>query len=95
MWSGAELVINGAVATNGKNKLILVKELLGLQLFFLELVSLSFAASVIAVLKKEKAISLGNLIGSNMFNVLAVIGITALIKPISIIDDGIITSDIF
>ncbi len=42
------------------------------------------AASIIAVLKKEKAISLGNLIGSNVFNILAVIGITSMITPIEV-----------
>ncbi|WP_458629057.1 calcium/sodium antiporter [Winogradskyella sp. PC D3.3] len=40
------------------------------------------AASVIAALKKEKAISLGNLIGSNIFNIASVLGLTAMIKPI-------------
>ncbi|MFC4720799.1 calcium/sodium antiporter [Geojedonia litorea] len=42
------------------------------------------AASVIAALKKEKAISLGNLIGSNIFNLASVLGITAMISPITI-----------
>ena len=40
------------------------------------------SASVIAALKKEKAISLGNLIGSNIFNIASVLGLTAMIKPI-------------
>jgi len=40
------------------------------------------AASVIAALKKEKAISLGNLIGSNIFNIASVLGLTAIVKPI-------------
>ncbi|NNE32539.1 MAG: calcium/sodium antiporter [Winogradskyella sp.] len=40
------------------------------------------AASVIAALKKEKAISLGNLIGSNIFNIASVLGLTSIIKPI-------------
>lgn len=42
------------------------------------------AASVIAALKKEKAISLGNLIGSNIFNIGSVLGLTAIIKPIEV-----------
>ncbi|GGH47016.1 membrane protein [Mangrovimonas yunxiaonensis] len=42
------------------------------------------AASVIAALKKEKAISLGNLIGSNIFNIASVLGVTAIIKPIQV-----------
>ncbi|WP_431158783.1 calcium/sodium antiporter [Winogradskyella poriferorum] len=40
------------------------------------------AASVIAALKSEKAISLGNLIGSNIFNIASVLGLTSIIKPI-------------
>lgn len=42
------------------------------------------AASVIAALKQEKAISLGNLIGSNIFNIASVLGLTAIIKPITV-----------
>ena len=45
------------------------------------------AASVIAALKKERAISLGNLIGSNIFNLASVLGITAIISPISVNPD--------
>jgi cation:H+ antiporter len=53
------------------------------------------AASVIAAAKQEKAISLGNLIGSNIFNIGAVLGITAMIKPISVTEPQILKSDIF
>ena len=53
------------------------------------------AASVIAILKKEKAISIGNIIGSNIFNILAVLGITSMITPIKIIDQNLLSSDIF
>ena len=45
------------------------------------------AASVIAALKKEKAISLGNLIGSNIFNIASVLGLTAIVKPIVVNPD--------
>ena len=37
-----------------------------------------------AALKKETDISVGNLIGSNIFNILGVLGITALIKEIPV-----------
>jgi cation:H+ antiporter len=53
------------------------------------------AASVIAAAKKEKAISLGNLIGSNIFNIGSVLGLTSLIKVIPITDSDILTRDIF
>ncbi len=53
------------------------------------------AASVIAALKKEKAISLGNLIGSNIFNIASVLGLTAMIQPIAVNNPQILGSDMF
>ena len=53
------------------------------------------AASVIAAVKKEKAISFGNLIGSNVFNIGSVLGITALIHPITVQSQEVLTNDIF
>ncbi|GAA4269850.1 calcium/sodium antiporter [Hyunsoonleella aestuarii] len=53
------------------------------------------AASVIAAAKKEKAISLGNLIGSNIFNIGSVLGLTALVKPIPVTELQILSNDIF
>ncbi len=38
--------------------------------------------SVMAAIQKEPDISVGNIIGSNIFNILSVLGITAIIKPI-------------
>jgi|TARA_B110000967_G_scaffold186693_1_gene207999 cation:H+ antiporter len=55
------------------------------------------AASVIAAIKGEKAISLGNLIGSNIFNIGSVLGFTAVIKEIAIPlnEPQILSRDIF
>lgn len=53
------------------------------------------AASVIAAAKQEKAISLGNLIGSNIFNIASVLGLTAMVKPIPVTEPQILSSDIF
>ncbi len=53
------------------------------------------AASIIAALKKEKAISLGNLIGSNIFNIASVLGFTSMIKPISDFDASVLSTNIF
>lgn len=53
------------------------------------------AASVIAAAKREKAISLGNLIGSNIFNIASVLGLTAVIKPIPVTEPLILARDIF
>lgn len=53
------------------------------------------AASIIAALKKEKAISIGNLVGSNIFNIASVLGLTSIIKPISVNAASILSNDIF
>ncbi|WP_394341337.1 calcium/sodium antiporter [Natrarchaeobius oligotrophus] len=42
------------------------------------------AASVVGAIRGETGFSIGNVIGSNIYNILAVIGITALIIPISV-----------
>lgn len=42
------------------------------------------STSVIAAIKKESDISVGNIIGSNIFNILAILGITASIKDIGV-----------
>lgn len=40
-------------------------------------------ASIIAALKKESDISVGNIIGSNIFNIFTVLGLTSIVKPIT------------
>jgi cation:H+ antiporter len=42
------------------------------------------ATSVIAALKKETDISVGNIIGSNIMNILSVLGFTSLVSPVSV-----------
>lgn len=51
------------------------------------------ATSLIAAFKKEMDISIGNIIGSNIFNILAILGVTGLIKNIPV-SQGIIDFDI-
>ncbi|WP_457616962.1 calcium/sodium antiporter [Lutibacter sp.] len=93
LWGGSELLIDGAV---GMAKSFHISErIIGITVVSVGTSIPELAASVIAVLKKEKAISLGNLIGSNVFNILAVLGITSIITPIRVTDFGLLTSDIF
>ena len=51
------------------------------------------STSIIAALRKEDNLAIGNLIGSNIFNILAVLGITASIKEINIVDEAILSFD--
>jgi cation:H+ antiporter len=92
LWVGSELLISGAV---GLATFFGVSErIIGITIVSIGTSVPELAASVIAVIKKEKAISLGNLIGSNIFNIFAVLGITAMITPIKVIDQALLNSDI-
>lgn len=53
------------------------------------------AASVIAALKNEKDLAIGNLLGSNIFNILAVLGISSLITPINLVDENLLKVDVW
>jgi cation:H+ antiporter len=92
LWGGSELLIRGAVAV--ATSLGISERVIGITLVSVGTSITELAASVIAILKKEKAISLGNLIGSNIFNILAVLGITTIITPIAVMDTRLITNDL-
>ncbi|MEL6812951.1 MAG: calcium/sodium antiporter [Bacteroidota bacterium] len=93
LWGGSELLIHGAV---GMAEHFGVSErVIGVTVVSVGTSIPELAASIIAVLKKEKAISLGNLIGSNVFNIFAVLGITAIITPVGVSDQGLLTNDIY
>ena len=51
------------------------------------------ATSIVAALKKEVDLAVGNIVGSNIFNLLAVLGITALYKEIEIMNNDILSID--
>ncbi|MFZ3583950.1 calcium/sodium antiporter [Loktanella sp. DJP18] len=44
------------------------------------------ATSIIAAFRRQSEIAIGNIVGSNIFNVLGILGITALIKPVPVAD---------
>ncbi len=77
---GADFLVEGAIglaSTFGVTERVIAVSVIAIGTSVPEL-----AASIIAALKNEKAMSVGNLIGSNIFNIASVIGITAMIRPI-------------
>jgi len=93
LYGGSELLVNGAVSlaqSFGVTERVIAVTMIAVGTSIPEL-----AASVIAALKKEKALSLGNLIGSNIFNIASVLGITAIIQPIAVMSEEVLTNDIF
>ena len=79
---GADLLVHSAVniATNlGVSKRVISITIVAFGTSLPEL-----TASIIAAFKKQTDISIGNIIGSNIFNIMAVLGITGMIHPIQI-----------
>ena len=93
LWGGSELLVQGAVGIASSYGIS--ERVIGITIISIGTSIPELAASVIAMIKKEKAISVGNLIGSNIFNLLAVLGITSMITPISVLDQGLLSNDIF
>lgn len=93
LWGGSELLIMGA--TELASDFGVSERLIGVTVVSIGTSIPELAASIIAVTKKEKAISLGNLIGSNVFNILAVLGLTSMIQPIKVGDLTLLNRDIY
>lgn len=92
LWGGSELLIEGAV--NMAAHFGISKRIIGITIISIGTSIPELAASVIAVARKEKAISIGNLIGSNIFNILAVVGVTSMVTPIPVEDEGLLNFDV-
>jgi cation:H+ antiporter len=80
--AGAEILIDAAVIIM---KIFGVSEkFIGLTIVALGTSLPELATSVVAALRKEMDISIGNLVGSNVFNILSVLGAASLVRPIPI-----------
>jgi cation:H+ antiporter len=92
LYFGAKWLVDGAVVI--AQKIGVSEAVISVSVIAVGTSIPELAASVIAVLRKEKAISLGNLIGSNIFNIGSVLGMTAMVKPIVVDDPEILSRDI-
>jgi cation:H+ antiporter len=91
LWLGSEMLIKGSVSL--AQEIGISERIISISIISIGTSIPELSASLVAIFKKEKAISLGNLIGSNIFNILAVMGITAMIQPIVFFDENLIESD--
>ncbi len=80
--AGAQLVVESAIKI--MTMLGVSEKFIGLTIIALGTSLPELATSVVAALRKEMDISIGNLVGSNVFNILSVLGAASLIRPISI-----------
>ncbi len=91
LWLGSETLIKSSVSV--ANKLEISERIISITMVAIGTSVPELAASIVASLKKQNDLSIGNLIGSNIFNLLVVIGITSSIIPINGIDKSIIYND--
>ena len=92
LYFGSEWLVDGAVGLSrafGISQRVISVSIIAVGTSVPEL-----AASVMSIIKGEKAISLGNLIGSNIFNIASVLGITAILKPIAVESPEILNNDL-
>lgn len=107
LWKSVLLLLAGAVALYfGADVLVgsaidiarewgVTERVISLSLIAIGTSIPELAASVIAAIRKEGTLAIGNLIGSNIFNVLAVLGITSLAIDIPVMDVKILSKDIW
>lgn len=78
---GGDMVVNSATAI--ATSLGMSANLVGLTIVAVGTSLPEFVTSIVAIKKGETEIAIGNVIGSNLFNILLVLGLAAVINPIS------------
>ncbi len=93
LYFGSEWFISGAIDV--ASYFGISERIIGISVVSVGTSLPELVTSLVAIVKKEKGISLGNLLGSNIFNVFAVLGITSLVTPLIVSDLNIINFDIY
>lgn len=85
--AGGELLVRGAVSL--ARTLGLTERVIGLTVVAAGTGTPELATSIIAARRGQSEMALGNVIGSNIFNILGILGLTAFVKPIPIAPEAI------
>ncbi len=93
LWYGSELLIDSA--SQIARQFGVSESVIGISMVALGTSIPELSASIMAAIKKEHAISIGNLIGSNIFNIGSVLGVTSIIHPIHPEQHSLMHTDIF
>lgn len=81
LFYGAELFLKGAIAL--AKFFNLSDAVIGLTVVAVGTSLPELFTSIVASIKKESDIAVGNVVGSNIFNILCILGVTAILMPIS------------
>ena len=87
---GGDFVVDGASAIAVKAGLS--QNLIGLTIVAMGTSLPEFVTSVVAARKNEVDMAFGNVIGSNIFNILFILGVTAAISPVAFIMENVVDS---
>ena len=93
LYFGSELFVKSSIYF--ANYFGVSERVIGLTLVAIGTSLPELVTTLVAIYKSELDISIGNIIGSNIFNILAVIGITSLITDLNIISENILSFDIY
>ncbi|MBL6591910.1 MAG: calcium/sodium antiporter [Flavobacteriaceae bacterium] len=93
LFFGSELFVNSAIFF--ADFFQVSERIIGLTLVAIGTSLPELVTSLVAIYKKELDISVGNIIGSNIFNILAVLGFTATIIDLNVTSIQIIDYDIY
>lgn len=79
---GARLLVDGAV--NIARVLGVSETVIGLTLVAIGTSLPELVTTIMAAIRKQADVAMGNVIGSNIFNILSILGVTTLIAPLSV-----------
>lgn len=82
LYFGSELLVGGAIDI--ATALNVSERVIGISVVAFGTSVPELATSLIAAFKKETDISIGNIIGSNIFNLLGILGVTSILKTINV-----------
>jgi cation:H+ antiporter len=80
--TGADFLVDGA--TNIARALGISEAVIGLTIVAVGTSLPELATSVSAALRKQSDVALGNVVGSNIFNILGILGLTAFVHPVGV-----------
>lgn len=82
LFVGAELLVRGA--TNLARDFGVSEAVIGLTVVAVGTSLPELATGIMSALRKHSDIMIGNIVGSNIFNILFILGVTSIIQPISV-----------
>ncbi|MBT7104203.1 MAG: calcium/sodium antiporter [Planctomycetes bacterium] len=91
LWLGAKLLVTGAISL--AELLGISDTIIGLTLVAAGTGAPELFATIAAIRKGSSAMAIGNVVGSNLFNTVAIVGVAALVRPLEV-DLGVLKGDL-